>query len=141
MTPQDLGGLANDRKKSGIFQAYGFSIPVGKDGRRMWPRKFKRQVVERILSGSLTESEVQKTCDVSRKTTDKWRREVQSSSARKRKIQTQKFFEVEVEPETKSSPKGTAVIELNWRTVELTVYADYPVELLVELIRQLGTSR
>jgi len=99
---------------------------------------FKREVAERIRSGVLTESEVQKTCDVSAKTTCKWRSELHANSRRR---QARKFVEVEIEPETTSSPKGMDLIELNWRGVELIVHADYPVGRLADLIRQLGTSR
>ncbi len=141
MTSQKPGDLVKDQKTGGIFQVYGFSIAVRKDGRRMWSRKFKQHVSERILSGALTENEVQKTCDVSRKTTDKWRRELQANSARKRKIQTQKFVEVELEPEPNADQNGVNLIALNWRGVELALHADYPVGRLVELVRQLGSPQ
>lgn len=42
MNSQILGELASDQKIQNIFHAYGYSIPVGKDGRRLWPTKFKR---------------------------------------------------------------------------------------------------
>ena len=37
MNSQTLGGLASDQKIENVFHAFGYSIPVGKDGRRMWP--------------------------------------------------------------------------------------------------------
>lgn len=46
MTTQDLGGLSSDQKINDVFQAYGFSIPIGKDGRRMWPTKFKQEMAK-----------------------------------------------------------------------------------------------
>ncbi len=35
MNSQNLGELASDQKIQNIFHAYGYSIPVGKDGRRL----------------------------------------------------------------------------------------------------------
>ncbi|SCZ52480.1 hypothetical protein SAMN04488118_1024 [Epibacterium ulvae] len=44
MNSQTLSGLLSDQKIEKIFHAYGFSIPVGKDGRRLWPKKFKTRL-------------------------------------------------------------------------------------------------
>ncbi len=41
MNSQVLGELASDQETEKAFHAYGHSIPVGKDGRRLWPLNFK----------------------------------------------------------------------------------------------------
>ncbi len=41
MNSQALGELANDQKVKNVVHAYCYSIPVGKDGRRLWTRRFK----------------------------------------------------------------------------------------------------
>lgn len=35
MNSPNLGALASDQKIQNIFRAFGYSIPVGKDGRRL----------------------------------------------------------------------------------------------------------
>ena len=74
MNSPNLGGLASDQKIQNIFHAFGYSIPVGKDGRRLWPTKFKRAMGQRMRSGELSIGEVQKTCQVSNKTAYSWRK-------------------------------------------------------------------
>ena len=37
MNSQTLGALSSDQKIKNVFHAFGYSIPVGKDGRRLWP--------------------------------------------------------------------------------------------------------
>ncbi len=55
MKSQNLGDLASDQKIQNIFHAFGYSIPVGKDGRRLWPTKFKRAMGQRMRSGEQKE--------------------------------------------------------------------------------------
>ncbi|WP_187428197.1 hypothetical protein ROLI_003360 [Roseobacter fucihabitans] len=74
MNSQTLGALASDQKIQNVFHAFGYSIPVGKDGRRLWPTKFKREMVQRMRSGKLTIGEVQRTCRVCDTTAYKWKK-------------------------------------------------------------------
>lgn len=43
MHSQKVGNLASAHKIDKVFHAFGYSIPVGKDSRRLWPTKFKRE--------------------------------------------------------------------------------------------------
>ncbi|MEL6639772.1 MAG: hypothetical protein AAFN63_00070 [Pseudomonadota bacterium] len=74
MNSQALGELASDQEINKLFHAYGYSIPVAKDGRRLWPTKFKREMGQRMRSGKLSICEVQKTCCVSESTAYKWKK-------------------------------------------------------------------
>ncbi len=40
MNSQVLGERASDQKIEKVFHVYGYSIPLGKDGRRLWSTKF-----------------------------------------------------------------------------------------------------
>jgi len=68
MTTLDLGELASDQKINGVFRVFGFSIPVGRDGRRMWPKKFKQEMAKQMKSGKLSVKDIQRTCEVSEQT-------------------------------------------------------------------------
>lgn len=100
MNSQNLGELASDQKIQNIFHAYGYSIPVGKDGRCLWPTKFKRAMGQRMRSGELSIGEVQKTCQVSNKTAYNWRKSGSRKSQHKPKKTQQPapaFAEIKVE--------------------------------------------
>ncbi|MCK0121062.1 transposase [Loktanella sp. F6476L] len=73
MTTQTLGALASDQKIDKVFHIFGHSIPVGKDGRRMWQTKFKREMAQQMISGKLSVRDAQKTCRVSNNTAYKWK--------------------------------------------------------------------
>ena len=60
MNSQTLGALASDQKTENVFHAFGYSVPVGKDGRRMWPTKFKREMARQMNSGKLSIGDVEK---------------------------------------------------------------------------------
>lgn len=38
MSSQKFGNLASDQKIDKVFRAFGYSIPVGKDSRRLYPQ-------------------------------------------------------------------------------------------------------
>lgn len=63
MTTMDRSGLAGDQKFKDVFEAFGYSIPFGKDGRRIWPTKFKREMVKRMRAGTLTVQDFRKGMD------------------------------------------------------------------------------
>ena len=48
MNTQTLGVLSSDQKIDKVFHAFGYSIPVGKDGRLLSPTKFKREMADRM---------------------------------------------------------------------------------------------
>ena len=74
MKTQILGALSGDQKVDIVSHAFGYSIPVGKDGRRLWPSEFKRQMARRMKSGTLSIGDLQKTCQISDKTAYSWRK-------------------------------------------------------------------
>ena len=41
MNSKELGELASDQKIQNVFRAFGYSIPIGKDGRRRTARSQK----------------------------------------------------------------------------------------------------
>lgn len=137
MKTQDLGGLSSDQKIGGVFEAFGYSIPVAKDGRRIWPTKFKREMVKRMRAGTLTVQEFQKECQVPDNMVYKWRKQFPETTASKARSKKAAFAEVRVE----EIPKHHGSIELSWRGVELKLDGDFPIESLATLVRQLGTTR
>ena len=73
MNSQTLGGLTSDQKIDKIFRVFGYSIPVAKDGRRLWPTKFKREMAQQMISGKLSITDVQRTCRVSESSAYLWK--------------------------------------------------------------------
>ncbi|MEP4928691.1 MAG: transposase [Hyphomicrobiales bacterium] len=137
MTTMELGGLSSDQKINGVFEAFGYSIPVGKDGRRMWPRKFKQEMGKRMKAGTLSINEVMRECHISDKLVYSWRKQFADGKQSSSKSKRPKFSEVQIE----GAPKQHRSIELSWRGVELKLDGDFPVESLAILVKQLGTTR
>lgn len=138
MNSQTLGGLASDQKIENVFRVFGYSIPVGKDGRRMWPTKFKREMVKQMMSGKLTVGDVQKTCRVSDKTAYRWKSDFQTprKKAAKRRAQSA-FVEVQVDETKPVELKPHGHITRKRGATELMLPTDYPIKHLVHLIRAL----
>ncbi|GFE49048.1 hypothetical protein So717_08010 [Roseobacter cerasinus] len=138
MNSQTLGGLASDQKIENVFRVFGYSIPIGKDGRRMWPTKFKREMAKQMMSGKLTVGDVQKTCRVSDKTAYRWKSDFQTPTkkAAKRKDRPA-FVEVQVNEAKPVDPISHGQIKLKRGATELTLPTDYPVKQLALLIRAL----
>ncbi|RWR05443.1 hypothetical protein [Paenirhodobacter populi] len=59
------------------LQAFGFSITVAPAGRRVWPPRFKRFVLEKMDAGELTLNQITQTCGVSRSYVCQWRMQAQ----------------------------------------------------------------
>ena len=124
MTTMDLDGLSSDQKIEGVFEAFGYSTPVAKDGRRIWSTKFKREMVKRMRAGTLTVQDFQKECQVPDNMVYKWRKQFPEKSGSKAKTKKAAFAEVKVE----EIPKHLGSIELSWRGVELKLDGDFSVE-------------
>ncbi|WP_282076691.1 hypothetical protein [Epibacterium ulvae] len=143
MNSPNLGGLASDQKIQNIFHAFGYSIPVGKDGRRLWPTKFKRAMGQRMRSGELSIGEVQKTCQVSNKTAYSWRK----GSSRKPSPKQQKtpkpapaFAEIKVQrDDTVKSPEAPQIV-FKRAGCEVLLPSNYPIDQLAQLIRAFESS-
>lgn len=138
MNSQNLGDLASDQKIQNVFHAFGYSIPIGKDGRRLWPTKFKRAMGQRMRSGELSIGDVQKTCQISDKTAYSWRK----GGSRKPSHKPQKaqqlaasFAEIKVERDQPVSPAQTPQIVFKRAGCEVLLPTNYPLDQLVQLIR------
>jgi transposase-like protein len=137
MNSQNLGDLASDQKIQNVFHAFGYSIPVGKDGRRLWPTKFKRAMGQRMRSGELSIGEVQKTCQVSNKTAYSWRKGGSRKSLHKPK-KTQEpapaFAEVKVQRDELVAPPVTPHIVFKRAGCEVLLPPNFPIDQLAQLI-------
>ncbi|WP_299734800.1 hypothetical protein [uncultured Roseobacter sp.] len=138
MNSQNLGELASDQKIQNIFHAFGYSIPVGKDGRRLWPTKFKRAMGQRMRSGELSIGEVQQTCQVSNKTAYSWRKGGSRKPSHKPK-RTQEpapaFAEIKVQRDEPVVPPAPTKIVFKRAGCEVLLPTNYPINQLVQLIR------
>lgn len=137
MNSQTLGELARDRKIDTVFHAFGYSIPVGKDGRRLWPTPFKREVGRRMRAGKLSVDDVQKTCQISDKTAYKWRKgssRKPSNPEKKFEQPAPVFAEIKVERDEPVTPSQPSRIVFKRAGCELLLPTDYPIDRLVQLI-------
>ncbi len=122
MNTQTLGDLASDQKIDKVFHAFGHSIPVGKDGRRMWPTKFKREMAKQMNSGTLSVSDVQKTCPVSDKAVYQWKKAFGKNDKRKfpvNKLSKRAFSEIKVIDDRPESSLPSELIILKYGGCEL----------------------
>lgn len=143
MNSQTLGALASDQKIENVFHAFGFSVPVGKDGRRMWPTKFKREMARQMNSGKLSIGDVGKGCRVSSTTAYKWRQDFGGRSQRKtpkKQLSEKAFSEIKVADEKPKDVKPSEKITLKRYEIELTLPASYPIHQLVQLIRAMDDT-
>lgn len=138
MNTQTLGAISTDQKIDKVFHAFGYSIPVGKDGRRLWPTKFKREMAQRMRSGTLSIGDVQKTCQISDKTAYSWRKgPKQKNLAKRQKVQepTPVFAEIKVRHAEPVEQAEISRIIFKRAGCELLLPSTYPLDGLVRLIR------
>jgi len=83
MNTQFHNDLASNKKIDKVFHAFGHSIPVAKDGRRLWPSKFKRDMANKLEIGELTVTQIAKTCNMPQWKVQQWKRENAPNSAAK----------------------------------------------------------
>ena len=74
MNSKGLGELASDQKIQNVFRAFGYSIPVGRDGRCLWPTRLEHAMGTPMRSGELSIGTVQRTCKVSDKIAYEWQK-------------------------------------------------------------------
>lgn len=125
MNSQALGGLASDQKIDKVFHVFGYSIPVGKDGRRMWPDKFKAEMAKQMNSGKLTINDVQKTCKVPQQTAYQWEKEFGKRSKAEKKPAFAKLNVADDE---------TAAITIRRGETEILLPAEYCIEAVARLV-------
>jgi transposase-like protein len=139
MNSQVLGELTSDQKIAKVFHAYGYSIPVGKDGRRLWTRKFKDEMGQRMRAGRLSVDEVAKTCGVKHETAARWKKTSEKKasgphSTLKPKSQTS-FAEIKVNSREQNVPAAPENIIFKRGGCEIQFPANYPLGKLATLIR------
>lgn len=138
MNSQNLGELASDQKIQNVFYAFGYSIPIGKDGRRLWPTKFKRAMGQRMRSGELSVGDVQKACQISDKTAYSWRKGGSQKSSHKPQTAQQpttSFAEIKVETDKPAQPSETNQMVFRRAGCEVLLPPGFPIDQLVQLIR------
>ncbi|WP_299289076.1 hypothetical protein [uncultured Tateyamaria sp.] len=138
MNSQTLGELASDQKIENVFHAFGYSVPVGKDGRRLWPTKFKREMGQRMRSGTLSVGEVQKTCRVSDSTAYKWKKKANRITQKPNHSLEQSapaFAEIKVSKDEQRSARSLGQIVFKRAGCEIDLPQDYPVDRLIQLLR------
>jgi len=107
----------------------------------MWPKKFKQEMAKQMKSGKLSVKDIQRTCEVSEQTAYRWKKDNGSNIEGGRKTKKSKFAEVVVEEVTSAALKNDALIQIDWRGVQMKIDAAYPVERLAQLVRHLGSAR
>lgn len=124
------------------LQAFGFSIPVTPAGRRVWPPRFKRFVLEKMDSGELTLDQIMETCGVSRSYVYQWRMQAQGKPVTAAEWRAKAQFAEIVVPEdhedgkpSATVPTSMARITISGAVTEITLPSDYPVGDLVQIIR------
>lgn len=123
------------------LQAFGFTIPVTPAGRRVWPPKFKRFVLEKMDAKELTLDQIIETCGVSKSYIYQWRMQAQGRpvTAAEWRAKAQ-FAEIEVREDSAApslAPTIPAHITVSGPVTEITLPGGYPVADLVQIIRTL----
>ena len=144
MNTQFHNDLASSKKIDKVFHAFGHSIPVAKDGRRLWPSKFKREMANKLETGELTVAQIAKTCNMPQWKVQQWKREKPPSSAGK-SLPPQKteaaFAEIKVVPEERPITTVEDAIIFWCKKYELKLPPTYPIESLAQIIRVIGAGQ
>ena len=139
MNSQGLGELASDQKIEKVFHAYGYSIPVGKDGRRLWTRRFKDEMGQKMKSGRLSVGEVAKTCGVKHETASRWKKASEKKALGPQSTLKPKskpsFAEIKVSSREQTIPATSENIIFKRGSCEVLFPATYPLGKLATLIR------
>ncbi|WP_152610719.1 hypothetical protein [Ruegeria sp. ANG-R] len=139
MNSRMLGELASDQKIAKVFHAYGYSIPVGKDGRRLWPRKFKNEMGQRMRSGRLSARDVAKTCGISNGTASEWKKDAdRKASGPHSTLKTKSqpvFAEIKIDAIEEPAPDTPAHIIFKRGACEVLLPSNYPLDQLTALIK------
>lgn len=138
MNTQTLVALASDQKIENVFRAFGYSIPVGNDGRRLWQTKFKSAIGQRMRSGESSIGAVQRACKISDKTAYEWRKGNSRKRSRPLKKANQSapaFAEIKVQDDRPAAHSQPSQIVFKRTGCELILPASYSINDLVRLIR------
>ncbi len=145
MNSQNLGALSSDQKIDKVFHAFGYSVPVGKDGRRLWPKKFKREMGRRMRSGKLSADKVRKTCRVSDSTVYEWKKSGHRAEMKQKhcsEMPAPAFAEVKVKVSKDETHSSGASGQIIFRRAgcEVQLPSGYPVERLIQLLSAFDTA-
>lgn len=128
-----MGGKTSPENRQ-FFEAYGFCIPIGADGRRLWPDEFKKYVVAGLEKGNLTVAGVVDDCNMSEDLVYSWRKRWKQECQRDdvdagNSVQ---FSEIKLVEETESSAGQCIVIK--GRNCEVQLPVGYAPEYLCRLV-------
>ena len=131
--------LSSDKKVSKVFHAYGYSIPVRKDGRRMWPTKFKQAMTYKIRSKELSVKEIAETCNTDLITVKQWRRELSKKKpfGEINHPAEPVFAQLTMSDTDGSTQRPTGDIKLHCKNFELMLPENYPVDNIVRILKSL----
>lgn len=140
MNTQIRGDLSSNQKISDVFHAFGYSIPVGKDGRRMWPTKFKQDMLQKLKAKELSAAEISTTCKMDQSTVYQWKREFRNKKSKNLATplkQPATFAEIKISDNVGKRPLATNTLTFNCEAFELKLPSDYPLDGILRIIRTL----
>lgn len=126
--------------RTATLQAFGFSIPVNRAGRRLWPSRFKQFVLERMDAGEISLQQVINTCQVSRSYLYQWRMQAKGKPVTAADWRAKaRFCEVVVQEEASLAPQASppAAITISRGFASITLPVDYPIDRLIRILQAL----
>gem|GEM_PF-4270132 len=73
----------SDKDHKKVFRAFGYMVPVGKDGRRLWSKGFKEKIGRRLALRRLSVEEVEKKCGLPKSVLNEWKRDAEDAPENK----------------------------------------------------------
>ena len=140
MNTQISGDLSSNQKISDVFHAFGYSIPLSKDGRRMWPTRFKHEMLRRLEAKELSAAEISATCKMDPSTVYQWKREFRREEPKHLSTspkQPSSFVEIKVRDNVGKRPVAPNTLTFSCRAFELRLPSDYPLDDILQIIRTL----
>lgn len=136
-----VGARAHQTAQHGqtLFRSKG-----GKDGGRLWPSKFKREMGNKLRSGELTVVEVTRACKTSQSKVSQWKNKAKrgvSQHSPTVKVPHKQFAEIKVVDDEPLNIQTSGDIIFKRKRFELTLPTSYPIEQLVQLVRAIDNSQ
>ncbi|SMX42405.1 hypothetical protein [Octadecabacter ascidiaceicola] len=128
--------LSSDKKIGDVFYAFGYSIPVSKTGKKLWPALFKRAIVYKLMTNELTANQVATGCKIPLPMVYDWK----SANAHHvlKQIEADQepaFAEIQIQETPLSNDNTIGELRLKFEGIELTLPVDYPVDGIIKIIR------
>lgn len=137
----------SDQGHKKVFRAFGYMVPVGKDGRRLWSKGFKEKIGKRLALGRLSIEEVEKKCGLPKSVLNEWKRDAEDALENKssdRLLPKAVFAELKMKKDNTSAPApiSTPIGKIIFKhgECEVTLPPNFPVDQLAKLIRTLGAA-